>query len=103
MLTHPEKGTIDLLVKVVGDGTRELRDREVGEILPMLGPIGRPFDLSDTARTLCDDWRWCRYSTNDFCRGRIERSGGYGGLCRFGSRISVCAEALTIPFARRWR
>jgi len=50
MLTHPETGTIDLLAKVVGDGTRELRDREVGEILPMLGPIGRPFDLSDTAR-----------------------------------------------------
>ncbi len=50
MLTHLEKGTIDLLVKVVGDGTRALRDREVGEMLPMLGPIGRPFDLSDTAR-----------------------------------------------------
>jgi len=50
MLTHPEKGTIDLLVKVVGDGTRELRDRTVGEMLPMLGPVGRPFDLSDTAR-----------------------------------------------------
>jgi len=50
MLTHPGKGTIDLLVKVVGDGTRELSDRAVGETLPMLGPIGRPFDLSDTAR-----------------------------------------------------
>ncbi|MDQ6959072.1 MAG: dihydroorotate dehydrogenase electron transfer subunit [Mariprofundaceae bacterium] len=50
MLTHPGKGTVDLLVKVVGDGTRELRDRAVGEILPLLGPIGRPFDLSDTAR-----------------------------------------------------
>jgi len=50
MLTHPGKGTIDLLVKVVGDGTGELRDRAVGETLPMLGPIGRPFDLSDTTR-----------------------------------------------------
>lgn len=50
MLTHPGKGMIDLLVKVVGDGTRELRDRAVGETLPLLGPIGRPFDLSDTAR-----------------------------------------------------
>jgi len=50
MLTYPETGTIDLLVKAVGDGTRELRHREVGETLPMLGPIGRPFDLSDDAR-----------------------------------------------------
>ncbi len=50
MLTHPGKGTIDLLVKAVGDGTKELRDCKVGETLPMLGPIGQPFDLSDTAR-----------------------------------------------------
>ncbi len=50
MLTHSEKGTIDLLVKAVGDGTRELRDRQVGDILPMLGPVGRPFDLSDATR-----------------------------------------------------
>jgi len=50
MLTHPGKGTIDLLVKAVGDGTRELRDCKVGDALPMLGPIGQPFDLNDTAR-----------------------------------------------------
>jgi len=50
MLTHPKKGTIDLLVKVVGDGTRELHDRKAGETLPMLGPIGKPFDLNDTTR-----------------------------------------------------
>lgn len=50
MLTRPEKGTIDLLAKVVGDGTRELCSRTAGEILPMLGPIGRPFDVSDTTK-----------------------------------------------------
>jgi len=50
MLTNPEKGTVDLLYKVIGDGTRELAERKTGEILPMLGPIGRPFDLSDDTR-----------------------------------------------------
>jgi len=50
MLTHPGKGTLDLLAKVVGDGTGELRDRAAGETLPMLGPVGQPFDLSDTTR-----------------------------------------------------
>jgi len=50
MLTDAEKGTVDLLYKVVGIGTRELAMRKTGEILPMLGPIGRPFDLSDAAR-----------------------------------------------------
>lgn len=48
MLTQPEKGTVDLLFKAIGDGTRELSERKAGELLPMLGPIGRPFDLSDT-------------------------------------------------------
>jgi len=41
-------GTIDLLVKAVGDGTRALRDQPVGAILPTMGPIGHGFDLSDT-------------------------------------------------------
>jgi len=50
MLTDPEKGTVDLLIKAIGEGTRLLRDRKAGETIPMLGPIGRPFDLSDTSR-----------------------------------------------------
>ncbi len=50
MLTDPAGDTVDLLFKIVGDGTRELAERKVGERLPMLGPIGRPFDLSDTAK-----------------------------------------------------
>ncbi|MDX8412691.1 MAG: dihydroorotate dehydrogenase electron transfer subunit [Mariprofundales bacterium] len=40
-------GTIDLLVKAVGEGTRALRNQPVGAILPTMGPIGHGFDLSD--------------------------------------------------------
>lgn len=47
MLTHPEKGTIDLLYKKIGNGTHQLAERKEGDILPMLGPIGTPFDISD--------------------------------------------------------
>lgn len=50
MLTDPEKGTVDLLVKAIGEGTRLLRERKAGDVLPMLGPVGRPFDLSDTSK-----------------------------------------------------
>ncbi len=50
MLTDPEKGTVDLLVKAIGEGTRLLRERKVGETMPILGPIGRPFDLSDHSK-----------------------------------------------------
>lgn len=50
MLADPEQGTINLLYKAVGEGTKELSERKTGERLPMLGPIGQPFDLSDTSR-----------------------------------------------------
>ncbi len=50
MLTDPEKGTIDLLYKTIGEGTRLLSERVVGDVIPMLGPIGQPFDLSDRSK-----------------------------------------------------
>jgi len=50
MLANPEAGTIDLLYKVVGEGTRLLSRRKAGEHLSLLGPIGRPFALADTSR-----------------------------------------------------
>ena len=50
MLTDPERGTIDLLYKAIGDGTRLLSERKTGDLIPMLGPIGVPFDLSDNAK-----------------------------------------------------
>jgi len=50
MLTDPEKGTIDLLYKMIGDGTHQLGERKADEILPLLGPIGVPFDLSDLSK-----------------------------------------------------
>ena len=50
MLTNPEKGTVDLLYKAIGEGTHLLSERKVGESIAMLGPIGVPFDLSDNSK-----------------------------------------------------
>lgn len=50
MLADPKQGTINLLYKAVGEGTRQLSESKEGDLLPMLGPIGRPFDLSDKSR-----------------------------------------------------
>lgn len=50
MLTDPERGTIDLLYKAIGEGTRLLSERKVGDVMPLLGPIGVPFDLSDESK-----------------------------------------------------
>lgn len=50
MLTDPERGTVDLLYKAIGEGTQLLSERKVGDSVPMLGPIGKPFDLSDESK-----------------------------------------------------
>ncbi|MFQ5519337.1 MAG: dihydroorotate dehydrogenase electron transfer subunit [Mariprofundus sp.] len=50
MLTDPERGTVDLLYKAIGEGTHLLSERKVGDAIPMLGPIGQPFDLTDQSK-----------------------------------------------------
>jgi dihydroorotate dehydrogenase electron transfer subunit len=37
-------GTLTLLVKVVGGGSAWLEERDIGDSLDLLGPLGRPFD-----------------------------------------------------------
>jgi len=43
--TDPAAGWVELLYKVVGEGTRLLSTRRAGESLSALGPIGRPFEV----------------------------------------------------------
>lgn len=43
MRAAPGEGWIDLLYKVVGEGTRLLSQRRPGDEMSCLGPIGRPF------------------------------------------------------------
>ncbi len=50
MLTNPENGTVDLLYKAIGEGTHLLSQRKVGDAVPVLGPIGKSFDLSDHSK-----------------------------------------------------
>jgi len=47
MLSNPQQGWIELLYKVVGRGTRALSEQQVGAQLPLLGPIGNGFTLSE--------------------------------------------------------
>ncbi len=45
------KGTIDILFKVVGNGTRLLSEKEPGEDLDIIGPLGNGFTI-DTSKEL---------------------------------------------------
>lgn len=49
MRVSAEDGWVEMLYKAVGDGTRLLAERHVGDVLSMLGPIGVPFS-PDPAR-----------------------------------------------------
>jgi NAD(P)H-flavin reductase len=44
-----EKGIFDLLVKVVGIGSRILSQRSEGEMIDLIGPLGNGFSLSDNS------------------------------------------------------
>jgi dihydroorotate dehydrogenase electron transfer subunit len=44
MRANPTEGWVEFLYKVVGEGTRLLASRKVGEELSVLGPIGKPFE-----------------------------------------------------------
>ncbi len=48
MRVRPEQGEVELLYKVLGEGTALLAQRQVGESLSLLGPIGKPFELHDS-------------------------------------------------------
>lgn len=47
MRANPDTGAVDLLYKVVGHGTQRLTQRQQGEKLSLLGPIGKPFVVSE--------------------------------------------------------
>ena len=40
-------GTFDLLYKIVGEGTRQLAERKIGDMLSVIGPIGNGFKMTD--------------------------------------------------------
>ena len=40
-------GTFDLLYKIVGEGTRQLAERKIGDIVSVIGPIGNGFEVTE--------------------------------------------------------
>lgn len=45
MRVMPKSGEVEFLYKAFGEGTALLAQRKVGELLSILGPIGKPFEL----------------------------------------------------------
>ena len=47
MRASPANGWLDMLFKAHGKGTRMLSERRPGDVLSVMGPIGRPFRLAE--------------------------------------------------------
>ena len=47
MSVDADNGTFDLLYKIVGEGTKQLAYRRIGDVLSVIGPIGNGFELTD--------------------------------------------------------
>ena len=47
MSVDKENGTFDLLYKIVGEGTKQLAERKIGDVLSVIGPIGNGFELTN--------------------------------------------------------
>lgn len=45
MAARPEAGEIDILFRAGGSGTTQIASKIPGQILDLIGPLGRPFDL----------------------------------------------------------
>ena len=52
MSVNKKNNTFDLLYKVVGEGTRQLAECKVGDMLSVIGPIGNGFRVSDKKNPL---------------------------------------------------
>ena len=52
MSVDEESNTFDILYKVVGEGTRQLSESKIGDVLSVIGPIGNGFKLSDKKNPL---------------------------------------------------
>ena len=46
MSVDKDHGTFDLLYKIVGEGTRQLAERKIGDIVSVIGPIGNGFEVT---------------------------------------------------------
>ena len=47
MSVDKDNGTFDLLYKIVGEGTRQLAERKIGDIVSVIGSIGNGFEVTE--------------------------------------------------------
>jgi len=64
MSVDKENNTFDLLYKIVGEGTRQLSECKIGDMLSVIGPIGNGFHVTDRKKSTSNRWRG-RHAAHD--------------------------------------
>lgn len=87
MRSHPGTGEIEILYKVFGEGTQLLAQRQIGEILSVMGPIGIPFTVgSKTTRPLLIGGG-VGMPPMVFLAESLKQQGGYSPFVILGSEV----------------
>lgn len=85
MRASPGEGWIEVLYKSVGEGTRLLAQRQAGEVIDLLGPIGIPFKATGRRPLLIGGG--VGMPPMLFLAEDLKRQGGFSPLVILGSEV----------------
>ena len=96
MRSDPKEGWIEILYKIVGDGTHSLAGAKVGDYLHCMGPIGNTFEVSNpAARPLLLGGGVGIPPILFFCRTLAKKTCGYPDGCHgLGNSLPVQGTTL---------
>ncbi len=87
MRVDADSGWVDFLYKAVGEGTRLLSRRKVGESISLLGPIGQPFTPSPKRSHSLLLGGGVGMPPMIFLAEHLKQSGGFKPLVLLGSEV----------------
>ncbi|MCB1734707.1 MAG: dihydroorotate dehydrogenase electron transfer subunit [Gammaproteobacteria bacterium] len=87
MRVSATEGWVDMLYKVVGEGTRLLSARQEGETLSMMGPIGKPFVAHPERPRALLLGGGVGIPPMVFLAEHLRRTGGFDPLVLMGSEV----------------
>ncbi len=93
MRVSAKEGWVDLLYKVLGDGTRLLAERKEGDLLSMMGPIGKPFELHSNRPRALLLGGGVGIPPMVFIAEEMRRLGGYKPMVLMGSEVPFPFQA----------
>ena len=87
MRVNKDQGWVDFLYKKLGEGTALLAERKVGELINIMGPIGKPFELKAEKKRPLLIGGGVGMPPMIFIAETCKQSGGYNPFVILGSEV----------------